>query len=205
VLLAKQRRRAGVVWTAVAGLWVVLVLGGVIALGLFTYRRTTAAYQPPEGFDPASYTGAVGRIELSHKGEAALQAWSAERKKAIRFTSKDGVVLAPVGEYMVHQFEAMTPDAKGEVWVARGVFSGSQPSVQVKDGVTVSLTSGAPFKAEVKVKAKPGDQAELELLLTGADGLKYTLSRRSGPTAPPRFEVFSATEELVWQGKFEYG
>lgn len=202
-----RRRSGGVVLTVLGGTWA-LGVGLVGALGWLTYRTFlefgpgAASPLKVEQFEPAKYQGETGTIVLGYKGESSLEAYQRDGTKALRLSTNDGIVKAPVGNYHVMGYQALAKEQSGAEWVAR-CSPGAR--VSVKAGSSTELKLGPPLTASITVKTRGKDQVSMDLKLAGVDGGQYTISKKGGRDEPPSFVALNKAGQVVWKGRFSYG
>jgi len=197
----------GVVLTVLGAIWGVGV-GLIALLALLSYRQfeqlSEGTMVKPEQFEAARYRGEMGTIELSYKGESRLEVRQRQTANALRLSTADGVVKAPVGEYQVTSYEAVAKDEKGAEWVARCL---PNQRVTVKAGSAAPLSLGPPLKAEIRLRSAGKDMVSMDLRLTATAGgaAQYTIEQHGGRSEPPSFVALDKAGKVVWQGRFAYG
>ncbi len=189
----------GGVWGVIGvGLASVVAVGAVVAMG---FREHSTV----ERYDPTQIEGPSATIRVPVNGKAEVQVRSRkDRSRSWRLSGKGGEIAAPAEELVIQRCTLNERDEKGRNWSAYGYFYGDRAvTLDLSDGAEKELPVGPPFSATI-LKQKTRDRVSLNLIVTDRTGRKFTI-RGPGGKSQPRFEVRDEQDEVVWQGKFEYG
>jgi len=188
IIFIKRKSRAGVVLTVIGGVWGLVGLS-VLGFGIYSSQRAMRVSRV-EDFDPEQYEGEMGSIVLPYKGESSLEVQNKESQKRMRFSTTNGMVLAPTGRYDLCSYEVIDEDENGAKWTASGsLYSLKSREISVEADSTQDLEIGPPFVAKVTVKKKGQDEAVLDFKLTGRGGGNYTITRMDKGRKAPGFQV----------------
>ena len=155
-------------------------------------------------FNPKTYKGKMGRISLTYAGECRLGLKDRRNGKIMMYSSRNGVVQAPVGSYKALRYEAVARDGDGK-WTAYCLTILQTPVIAVKANSTQKVALGPPFVASVDVSRTGRDSVSLGFNLAGAGGHRYIIVKGDRNLEPPGFEMYDTSGRIVWQGNFKYG
>jgi hypothetical protein len=201
-----KRGTGGVALTVVGGIWCLFA----VSIGLFAYvvSRQVSTARNVEAFNPAAYQGPTGKIVVPHQGDCSLEVYAtdgASARKRLQLSGKDGVLVAPVGTYVLGSCDLTARDAANREWSASCYPGSSSGRISVTANAPVNLDVGPPFTASVKVHSQGKSQVGMDYQLTGRGGHSYTIEKNSGADDPPGFQVLDSSGKEVWHGTFAYG
>lgn len=214
VLLACNRRFGGLL-LGIGAVWGALVIAGGIALAIFAARMNKE--YSPETFDPSTYKGKTATIVIPHNGPGAIMLTIKEsssvlgQSRALNLNSTNGQFIAPAGriEY-VSMVEMRATDPAGTKWTARtwlGSHDEGSNATELKEGQTLNLDVGPPFKAIIKPGTRPNGEVSMNLNITGLGEHSYTITADSPAvtSGSPSFQVLDESGKVLWEQNLEYG
>ena len=207
-IVRQKKTKNGLALIIIGGVWGLIGLT-IIAIPTFGYVQMRK-YTHVEKFDPTTYKGTMGKIELSYTGESKLTLMSVDHPKRMALLERmellvtNGIAMAPIGNYMMAMCEFTAKDQNNQIWTASCYLpSSGSNKISIQANTPYKLQVGPPFTASVS--AEPGDDGKvtMNLMLAGAGNTSYGI--RGPGTWAPGFQVLDKTGNVVWQGKFAYG
>jgi hypothetical protein len=129
-----------------------------------------------------------------------------ERKTGLlRVATHDGIFIVPVGKYVLQWYTLTATNAEDCCWTATGYFRSFETQYELQEGQELALSIGPPFKAVITASASMTAKMNLNLVVTGADGQRYSLRSGNGSRAKPAFRGVDRTGRVLMEGNFEYG
>jgi len=208
-IVRSRRGKGGVGCIVLGGVWgfLALCLLGFVCFVWFSFSQARTAWQP-QTFDPAVHTGALGRIEFPHGGDAVLtlqHGGTPDGSAYLQLNATDGVAVAPAGELSIWSCDLKHKDADGNTWQASCYNpKGESGKLTVPTNGVACVALGPPLEARIKTRAMAEGKRSFDLKITGPHGNKFSV-RAEGHGRAPGFEVLNAAGETVWTGKFAYG
>lgn len=151
----------------------------------------------------------VGYVSSQHPGFRALL-YSDQGVLKIGGEKSKGIPL-PVGEWKLLNYSVdlgggpMPMGRGGRTLVAARATSDCK-SLEIVQDKTVELPFGPPFKPEVRVNGRQGNEVRLGLSIVGAGGEVCTNLLVNGTRPPsPEFVIATAKGDVVERGTFKYG
>ena len=172
------------------------------AVGIIGYPGICA--NSIEKFNPNTYKGKIGKISLKYRGESTLFVRNQKSSKEMQLSTKNGIVIAPVGSYRITSYMAKGADKNKVSWIASASFK-KPMTIEVTENRTKQVDLGPPLVASIRVRVD-GDRANMSFKLTNEQGNHdYMISKTTGKTDPPGFKVIDESGKTVWSGSFAYG
>lgn len=198
-----RRKTGGAILTGLSSLWGIAAVS--LAAAAFLPDLLKSRRPDTEDFDPSACQVQMGKIILPHKSESQLVLYRPSQGRRWRFSTHDGVVLAPLGQYQLCQYSTTCEDAEKTKWTASCDLSYRKAKgLSVAVDAPCELEVGPPFKAQVTVE-EPAPTVHLNLKVTGRGGDNFTIRRADETEEPPGFEVRSASGDPIQQGQLAFG
>lgn len=159
-----------------------------------------------EKFNPSTYKGKTGTIQVPYKGDSQLVLYKTLRGRTnydgmIELRGKGGSLKAPVGNYRTAVFYAVVRERGRATWAG---VTNDYISVVVSSAKPCVLKIGPPYTAQVQVR-QSGKYVSMYLDMKDCGGRDGGIKHYGRSDTPPGFAVLSKNGRKLWSGKFEYG
>jgi hypothetical protein len=217
----KQDRTLGTVLAVIGGIWGFVVVTVAVIAG-YGYRQVSSLISATP-FDPSTYHGKVGKIDLHYEGPGSIRARRLDTGKLWKFTASRGIAYIPVGSYSVEGISIYSVD-DSEKWIASqsGIpgrtaavspksnsstlthTGDDNPRIEIKAGKTVVLTPGLPFVAQASITHEDKDNIGLSMRVVNSRNQPVSVCNTENDKSAA-FEVLSDSGKVLWQGAFHPG
>ena len=203
--IVNVRKTWGKIVLIVSGIWglaVVVGIGALITLSVFHATRESQAYKE---FDPATYSGAMGRIELPLAGQSSLMLTDEHDGNQITVTSTNTQFTVPCGQYQLYFYSAVLAGDQDTQWNLNCQLYKKPENISVGTNTITEISIGQSLTASVSAAfPKPG-QMSLMYNLQDDQGRSYSLRKIDKEMESPGFEMLDPQGTVVLRGSFEYG
>jgi hypothetical protein len=202
-----KAQQGGVGCIVLGGVWGFFAVSGIALASVFflTYRSMERKSEYA-AFDPASFEGATGSIDVPGEGDVSLRLRCSDSGEQYQLGGQDGVLTAPVGSYSVTMYQRRITGSDGVTWRASAsTLKGDSAGITVPEGGRVELRLGAPFSTKVQRRSLSDGRQSFNLGITGRCGNRFSIRAWGKTGVAPGFEAVSGSGEVVWSGKFAYG
>lgn len=144
-----KKKTGGKTRLVIGSVWAILAV--ILIAGITGYGKKIARDFNPEEFNPSEYTGSLGQVKITHKGESSLTLYDTAGNKRIRFESSDGIFNVPPGNYAFLSWKAAVTvsDAVGAKWTASaGHYT---PSFYAYEGKVFSVKANSTVELDEPV------------------------------------------------------
>ena len=199
-IVRQKRAKNGLKLIIISGVWVLALIG----LGIFALRHIG----PVEKFDPMTYKGTMGRIELSYTGESKLTLYPVGKPKKLEVPVTNGTALAPTGNYTLMRCDITAKGQDNQDWTEScSLYSPGPNHISIQKNTPYKLQLGLPLNASVSVKPESDGKVMISLIQTGTGNVNTStwIQDQGGWSWSPGFQVLDKAGNVIWQDKFAYG
>lgn len=185
----------------------------VVGLGreLFTVKldhETSALELTP-------FEGETGKVKVSLDVERLSLEPPGEEGIRVLLYRPGKEAEVPTGTYRLNQYQMVAAEDSGQRWYVCAMGTEDSPLLEVKAGESAELTIGGPYVPQAAVSEVQIDRfwnsvpgMRLDFVLHGVyreNASQYFPIKSDTPRKPPKFTIRNAADEVLEQGKFEYG
>jgi len=205
IVLRRKGRKSGKVMLWVGSIWLFCVVAGAVVAGVAIYHLMAGSRYEVEEFDSVKYDGPTGLVSIACKNAAQLEMKQSGEKKRWKFSSENGEFSVPAGVYELGWYNIEAVSESGAKWRAFGYRRWGNAEIEVKEGATVSLELGPPFRAVVEIGEVESGKLNLGMEITDRYGCSISFSQMDySARKTPGFKALDESGAVVWSGSFAY-
>jgi hypothetical protein len=172
--------------------------------GIFVFGQLERSSYEIVAFDPDTYDGPVGTINVSYPAKTVLYVTDEKENKRLSVHSDSNELTAPCGRLALFKYECSVGADDGSRWSLTTYLYNKKCYALVKQDAVVELALGPPLEASVSHRIRKPN-VTFDFLLKDSAGNNYSLTRINKRLPPPKFTVIDSSGDIAWSGSFKYG